>query len=377
MQLSREGFTIDVVGRVLRKSVLNPALAIPLALAIRLGFPGTLGSNSGETLRNLERARRWLYALAACSILLNTTDFLNRQLHNNWTAKSEWDWDNREIIVITGGSSGIGATLAQQLLDRNPNTRIVIVDFAPLGWEPPKGSRVHYYQCDLSDSSRLRAVCEKIREDVGHPTVLVNNAGICRGYTVCDGSYSDVEATIRTNLTAPFLLVKEFLPSMVQNNHGHIVNISSMSAFIPPSRLGDYAATKAGLMAMHEAEKKPLTLDKALQLELANIHKAPKVRLSIGIFSFIRTPLFKGETRQNNFLFPLLDVNTVADSLADTIFGGYGRSIYLPGIMRYVAILRGGPEWLWRIIRQETNKIALDFTGRQKVDPETGRLSEA
>ena len=80
-------------------------------------------------------------------------------------------------------------------------------------------------------------------------------------------------------------------------------------------------------------------LEQALQLELANIHKAPNVRLSVGIFSFIRTQLIKGETRQFNFLFPVLDVNTVAQALADTIHSGYGRTIYLPGIMSYVAIL--------------------------------------
>jgi all-trans-retinol dehydrogenase (NAD+) len=78
---------------------------------------------------------------------------------------------------------------------------------------------------------------------------------------------------------------------------------------------------------------------KSLQLELKHIHDAPKVRLSLGIFSFIKTPLFKGETRQSGFLFPLMDVDTVGEVLADILHSGYGRTIYLPGIMRYVAIL--------------------------------------
>ncbi|KEZ42089.1 Uncharacterized protein SAPIO_CDS6324 [Scedosporium apiospermum] len=361
---SREGFTIDVVGRAVRKTLLNPTLSIPLALAIRWAL--SRGSiHDVKVLQRLENTRRLVYLLAAFGAFLNANEYLNRQVNNNWTSKSQWDWDNKEIIVVTGGSSGIGANLIGKLLDRNPNTRIVVIDFAPLAWEPPKGARIHYYQCDLSDSASLHAVCEQIRQEVGHPTVLVNNAGICRGYTICDSAPIDVEATIRTNLTAPFLLVKEFLPEMIHNNHGHIVNISSMSAYIPPSKMGDYGATKAGVLSMHEA----------LQLELANIHKAPNVRLSVGIFSFIRTQLIRGETRQFNFLFPVLDVNTVAQALADTIHSGYGRTIYLPGIMSYVAILRGGPEWLWRMIRQETNKFALDFTGRQRVDPETGRIS--
>ncbi|EEU35850.1 uncharacterized protein NECHADRAFT_16878, partial [Fusarium vanettenii 77-13-4] len=232
--------------------------------------------------------------LAALSLLLWATNFLNKQFHNNWTTDPDWDW-NKEIVVITGGSSGIGAHLARQLHARNPKTMIVIIDYVPLTWTPIEEAYTKYYQCDLSDSSRIRVICEQIRNEVGHPTVLVNNAGICRGTTVCDGSYADVEVTIRTNLIAPFLLVKEFCPEMVIRNHGHIVNISSMSAFLPPAKVADYAATKAGLIALHEA----------LQLELK---KATRVRLSLVVLSFTRTPLFKGKTNQSNFLFPVLDV---------------------------------------------------------------------
>lgn len=63
------------------------------------------------------------------------------------------------------------------------------------------------------------------------------------------------------------------------------------------------------------------------------------MRLSLAIFSFIKTPLFKGETRQSHFFFPLLDVNTVGESLADVLYSGYGKILYMPGIMRYVAIM--------------------------------------
>ncbi|ENH62893.1 Retinol dehydrogenase 10-B [Fusarium oxysporum f. sp. cubense race 1] len=193
----------------------------------------------------------YIYYLTAFSLLLHLTDFLNTRYNNNWTTDPGWDWNN-EIVVITGGSSGIGAHLAQNLHSRNPNTKVIIIDYVPLTWEPLEGAYTKYYQCDLSNSSQIRLICEQIRAEVGHPTVLVNNAGICRGATVCDGSYADVEVTMRTNLIAPFLLVKEFGPEMVRRNHGHIINISSMSAFLPPAKVADYAATKAGLIALHE-----------------------------------------------------------------------------------------------------------------------------
>ena len=82
--------------------------------------------------------------------------------------------------------------------------------------------------------------------------MLFNNAGLARGYTVMEGRHADVEVTMKTNLIAPFLLVKEFLPEMVRRDHGHIINTGSMSSVVPPPNIVDYAATKAGLTALHE-----------------------------------------------------------------------------------------------------------------------------
>lgn len=80
----------------------------------------------------------------------------------------------------------------------------------------------------------------------------MNNAGLSRGKTVAEGSYHDASITLRSNLLAPFLLTKEFLPDMIRRNHGHIFNIASLSAYLPPAGLADYSASKAGLVAFHE-----------------------------------------------------------------------------------------------------------------------------
>uniref|UniRef100_A0A8H7NGI7 Uncharacterized protein n=1 Tax=Bionectria ochroleuca TaxID=29856 RepID=A0A8H7NGI7_BIOOC len=358
MPLPREGFTIDFVGSVARSTILNPSVLIPLTASYYMLKP-TYSTGSGlNCVFGIV-----IPMLTALTLYLRITDFLNEKYHNNWASDSTWDWE-KEIVVITGGSGGIGAHLAQQLHHGRSNPIIVIVDCIPLTWTPLDGQRIFYYQCDLGSSTRLRDTCQRIREDVGHPTVLVNNAGISRGVTVCDGSYADVEATIRINLIAPFLLVKEFLPEMVRRNHGHIVNVSSMSAFLPPAKVADYAATKAGLKAFHEA----------LQLELKNEHKADRIRLSIAFLSFTRTPLFKGETNQSNFWFPLLDVDSVSEEIARVLWSGYGKTIFMPGIMRYVTMMALGPEWIWRLVREGTGRTRVDFKGRQRLDPKSGAL---
>lgn len=249
---SREGFTVDVLARVIRLTALNPWLAVPLLITM-WAPEGYLPVGSAASMQSI---RPWLQGLAIASLCLSVNDWLNKWSANNWTETSSDDWNwQEEIVLITGGSSGIGASIAQQLLERNSLTTIVIVDYVPLTWNPRKGAKVHYYKADLSDSSAIRSICSKIKTEVGDPTVLVNNAGLCRGFAVAEGSYHDVQLTIKTNLLAPFLLVKEFLPAMSSRDHGHILNVSSMSSLIPPAEIGDYAATKAGITALHEVSR--------------------------------------------------------------------------------------------------------------------------
>ncbi|OAA53257.1 NAD(P)-binding domain protein [Cordyceps fumosorosea ARSEF 2679] len=356
MAFPREGFVIDYVARILRSSLLHPHLILPTAVLISCAklefFPTPI-----PRFPLLE----WLiYTLAALTLLLSATEYLNDGAANNWTPSATINWKD-EVIVVTGGSSGIGASLILRLHAERPQSTIAVVDYMPPTWTLPPGARIHFYQCDLSDASLIKDLCHRIRADIGHPTMLINNAGICRGSTVADGSYSDVTLTINTNLVAPFLLCKEFLPEMIRRDHGHIVNVASMSALLPPGKIADYAATKAGLIALHE-----VVPGCALQLELRHDHPAPRVRLSLAIFSFIKTPLFKGETRQLHFLFPLLDVETVSQAIAGALYSGRSRTIYLPGMMRWVAILRGGPEWMWHLIRDSTKDLGVDFNGSNK-----------
>ncbi|KAI0114067.1 hypothetical protein GGR51DRAFT_556563 [Nemania sp. FL0031] len=251
---SREGFTVDVVARFMQRTILNPVIPISTATARILAYsrPSLSADIASPRLPTLNLS--WIIATslwALLSILIWVTDYLNDGYANNWINDILWDW-NKEIVLITGGSSGIGASITQHLLKNNPNTTMVILDYSPLNWAPALGSRVHYYQCDLSQSPVIKNICDKVRREVGNPTVIVNNAGLSRGFTVMEGTYADVGVTIRTNLVAPFLLIKEFLPCMVQQNHGHILNISSMSSIIPLAGIADYAATKAGLNVLHE-----------------------------------------------------------------------------------------------------------------------------
>lgn len=245
MFTSREGVTLDSIAAPLRRWLFNPVITAPAALLL-----SGLATYTPDTI--VTKFVSPVYALTLAGALLSLNDYLDKQFANNWVSDKTWNWDE-EIVVVTGGSDGIGASISKQLIARNPRTRIVIVDYAPLKWQPKQEeAHVSYYQCDLSDSNALKSTCERIRSDVGHPTVLFNNAGLVRGATIMEGSYGDVEATVKTNLIAPMLLAKEFLPEMVKRDHGHIIHTGSLSCVTPPAMIADYAATKAGLLALHE-----------------------------------------------------------------------------------------------------------------------------
>ncbi|OBT65740.1 hypothetical protein VE03_03344 [Pseudogymnoascus sp. 23342-1-I1] len=287
--------------------------------------------------------------------------FLNWGANNNFSRAKHWN-PNKELVLITGGSSGIGASVVTRLAKEG--NRVVVLDISPLTFCSSRN--IIYYKCDLSDMAQIKSVMTRVREENGSPTVLVNNAGLSRGFSISEGSYHDNDLTFRINLLAPFLMTKECLPGMVASNHGHILNVASMSAFIPPAGLADYAASKAGMVAFHES----------LGLELRYRYQSPSVRNSLFVLSFTQTPLFAGKTKQNEFLLPLLHVDSVADEIVDTIYHGYSRTVFMPGLMRYVAWIRGAPDWVQHIIRKGTEDLEVDFKGRQVIDPETGRLKE-
>lgn len=246
----REGLYIDPIAKLTRKVFLNPFVSVPLAIVLHW----KQGAAKFPILQTLLKHRYFsttVQILALLGVVLNINDYLDKNINNNWVRDDSWDWDH-EIVLITGGSSGIGSSVAQELVARNKKTTVVILDYSALDFSPKRNDRIHYYRCDLSNSSEIKSVCAQVRKEVGDPTVVFSNAGLTRGATVMEGTYSDVEVTFKTNAIAPFLILKEFLPAMVRRNHGHIIATSSMSSIIPPAGIADYAATKAGLALLHE-----------------------------------------------------------------------------------------------------------------------------
>jgi short-subunit dehydrogenase len=125
-----------------------------------------------------------------------------------------------------------------------------------------------FYKVDITSSEEIHAAAKEIRAELGEPTVLVNNAGFGSATPLLQVPEDVVRKVFNVNIISHFLLVKEFLPAMVNRNHGHIVTVASMASFLTQASNVDYGCTKAAALALHEG----------LTQELKILYNAPLVR---------------------------------------------------------------------------------------------------
>lgn len=79
------------------------------------------------------------------------------------------------------------------------------------------------YICDVSKPEEIARVAKEVREEFGEPTILINNAAIVYGRSILDSSPEQIKRTMDVNFLGQAFTLKEFLPDMIKNNHGHIV----------------------------------------------------------------------------------------------------------------------------------------------------------
>ena len=159
-----------------------------------------------------------------------------------------------KIVLITGGSSGIGLAAAGRCVDAGAKVIIVARDADKL--EEARASlaergEVHAYQCDIADYAACDAFARRVLEEHGAVDVLVNNAGrsIRRSIDLSFDRFHDFERTIQLNYYAAIRLTMALLPSMLERRSGHVVNISSIGVLSNAPRFSGYVASKAAMEA--------------------------------------------------------------------------------------------------------------------------------
>ncbi|MCR6661594.1 MAG: SDR family oxidoreductase [Luteimonas sp.] len=160
-----------------------------------------------------------------------------------------------KVVVITGGSSGIGLSTAQRVAEAGAVTVIVARGkdelFKARDEMKAAGGKVFAYTADLADMADCDKLVEKILKEHGHVDVLINNAGrsIRRSIELSYDRFHDFERTMQLNYFGSLRLIMGFMPTMTKRRKGHIINISSIGVLANSPRFSAYVASKAALDA--------------------------------------------------------------------------------------------------------------------------------
>jgi 3-oxoacyl-[acyl-carrier protein] reductase len=158
-----------------------------------------------------------------------------------------------KIAIITGGSRGIGKEISE--LFAREGATVIIMDLLPQGQEVVKnintsGGRAEFYAVSVTDKSAVKTLFEEINSKYGKIDILINNAGITRDRTLEKMSENEFDAVIEVNLKGVFICAQAVAPYMKLNKYGRIVSAASNVGLRGNFGQTNYAATKAGVIAM-------------------------------------------------------------------------------------------------------------------------------
>ncbi|KAK3611909.1 hypothetical protein CHS0354_013974, partial [Potamilus streckersoni] len=201
-------------------------------------------------------------------------------------------------VLVTGAGHGIGREMAIELARLGGN--LILWDINQSNNEDTAnkirdiGGTATAYVCDVSKLDDIKRLAGQVRREIGDVHILVNNAGILNGEELLGIDDVDIQKTIDVNTMAHFWTIKEFLPSMISNNKGHLVCVASMAGRFGVCYLVDYCASKFAVYGMMEAlaEELRCTGKDGVKTTLVcptvvdtGIIKIPKDRFNVGMLT--------------------------------------------------------------------------------------------
>lgn len=151
---------------------------------------------------------------------------------------------DQKVIIVTGGSRGIGFSLAKNLAMAGA---IIVGIGRSKNIDYSFSDNAHYFECDLSNHDDFNSICKMVYKEFGSIYGLVNVAGISIENLDKKNNIKNFSDTVDFNLTSVYAACNSVHPFMSESGGGSIVNISSIGAFISFPNNPGYQASKAGL----------------------------------------------------------------------------------------------------------------------------------
>ena len=167
-----------------------------------------------------------------------------------------------KTAIVTGAGSGIGKAIALELASRGCDVAVCGRRLEPVQATAAEitalGRRAYAASADVSNGESVTAFVAEVLKTFGHIDILVNNAGLTRDNLLIRMSEEEWDAVLGTNLKGAFLFAKAVARPMMKQRSGAIVNISSVVGLIGNPGQCNYAASKAGLIALTQSLAKEL-----------------------------------------------------------------------------------------------------------------------
>ena len=161
---------------------------------------------------------------------------------------------DKKTALITGASGGIGGEIAKSLHAAGATVAISGTRLEPLqALAAELGNRAHILTCNLSDVEAVAALPKRAAEAMGEVDILVNNAGVTRDNLFMRMSDDEWSSVLNINLTSTMRLCKGVLRGMMKARWGRIINVSSIVGATGNPGQANYAASKAGVVAMSKS----------------------------------------------------------------------------------------------------------------------------
>ncbi|XP_012923503.1 epidermal retinol dehydrogenase 2 isoform X2 [Heterocephalus glaber] len=258
-----------------------------------------------------------------------------------------------ETVLITGSGSGLGRLLALQfarlgsvlvLWDVNTEANEETCRMA----QEAGAMKVRAYTCDCSQKEEVYKVADQVKKEVGDVSILINNAGIVTGKKFLDCPDELMEKSFNVNFKAHLWTYKAFLPTMIANNHGHLVCISSSAGLVGVNGLADYCASKFAAVGFAES----MFVETFAQ-------KQKGIKTTIVCPFFIKTGMFEGCTTSSPTLLPILEPEYVVRKIIDAILQEQ-LYLYMPKFLYLVMFLKS-------VLPVKTGLLIADYVGAFNV----------